>query len=158
MSERAGYYSEYICPHCGRPIGLLSEKIAQLQKCLDDPTIEMCIRDSPYWLETQKRWKCRQCRKQFSVKVNTIFEDSPIPLQKWLPALWLLISCKNGVSSWEIHRAMGVSQKTAWFMLHRLRLGLKTDAAGTKLGGTESGGVEAVSYTHLDVYKRQGLI
>jgi hypothetical protein len=79
---------------------------------------------------------------QFSVKVNTIFEDSPIPLQKWLPALWLLTSCKNGVSSWEIHRSIGVSQKSAWFMLHRLRLALKTGDLGTKLGGTESGGVE----------------
>jgi transposase-like protein len=111
----------------------------------DGPRCPDCVRReamNPYYLKTQKRWKCRTCRRQFSVKVNTIFEDSPIPLQKWLPALWLLISCKNGVSSWEIHRAMGVSQKTAWFMLHRLRLGLKTDAAGTKLGGTESGGVE----------------
>ena len=94
---------------------------------------------NPYYL---KRWKCRSCRRQFSVKVNTIFEDSPIPLQKWLPALWLLTSCKNGVSSWEIHRSIGVSQKSAWFMLHRLRLALKTGDLGTKLGGTESGGVE----------------
>ena len=97
---------------------------------------------NPYYLKTQKRWKCRTCRRQFSVKINTIFEDSPIQLQKWLPALWMLISCKNGVSSWEIHRAIGVSQKTAWFMLHRLRLALKTGDIGTKLGGTESGGVE----------------
>jgi len=97
---------------------------------------------NPYYLKTQKRWKCRYCRRQFSVKVGTIFEDSPITLQKWLPALWMLISCKNGVSSYEIHRALGVSQKTAWFMLHRLRLGLKTDPMGTKLGGAEGGGVE----------------
>jgi transposase-like protein len=97
---------------------------------------------NPYYLKTQKRWKCRTCRRQFSVKVNTIFEDSPIPLQKWLPALWMLISCKNGISSWEIHRAMGVSQKSAWFMLHRLRLALKTGDIGTKLGGENSGGVE----------------
>jgi transposase-like protein len=97
---------------------------------------------NPYYLKTQKRWKCRSCRRQFSVKVNTIFEDSPIQLQKWLPALWMLTSCKNGVSSWEIHRAIGVSQKSAWFMLHRLRLALKTGDIGTKLGGTESGGVE----------------
>jgi len=104
-----------------------------------------CLGDAaknPYYLKTQKRWKCRSCRRQFSVKVNTIFEDSPIQLQKWLPALWLLISCKNGVSSYEIQRALGVSQKSAWFMLHRLRLALKTGDMGTKLGGTESGGVE----------------
>jgi transposase-like protein len=112
---------------------------------LDGPRCPDCHGDdakNPYYLKTQKRWKCRSCRRQFSVKVNTIFEDSPIPLQKWLPALWLLISCKNGVSSWEIHRSIGVSQKSAWFMLHRLRLALRTGDIGTKLGGTESGGVE----------------
>jgi len=87
-------------------------------------------------------YKCYACRKPFTVKVGTIFEDSPIPLQKWLPALWMLISCKNGVSSWEIHRSLGVSQKSAWFMLHRLRLVLKTNPMGTKLGGKDGGGVE----------------
>lgn len=97
---------------------------------------------NPYYLKTVKRWKCRYCRRQFSVKIGTIFEDSPVPLQKWLPALWMLSNCKNGVSSYEIHRDLGVSQKTAWFMLHRLRLVLKPDAMGTKLGGPESNGVE----------------
>jgi transposase-like protein len=108
---------------------------------LDGPRCPDCAGEAakkPYYLKTQKRWKCRSCRRQFSVKVNTIFEDSPIPLQKWLPALWLLISCKNGVSSWEIHRSLGVSQKTAWFMLHRLRLAMKAPYDGTKLGGPES--------------------
>ena len=97
---------------------------------------------NPYYLKTQKRWKCRDCRRQFSVKVGTIFEDSPISLQKWLPALWMLLACKNGVSSWELHRALGVSQKTAWFMLHRLRLALKTESFAFKVGGKDSGGVE----------------
>ena len=97
---------------------------------------------NPYYLKTQKRWKCRDCRRQFSVKVESIFEDSPISLQKWLPALWMLVCCKNGVSSYEIHRALGVSQKTAWFMLHRLRLALKTQAFAFKMGGKDSGGVE----------------
>jgi len=97
---------------------------------------------NPYYLKTQKRWKCRDCRRQFSVKVGTIFEESPISLQKWLPALWMLVSCKNGVSSYEIHRALGVSQKTAWFMLHRLRLALKTESFAYKIGGKDSGGVE----------------
>jgi len=97
---------------------------------------------NPYYIKTQRRWKCRDCRRQFSVKIGTIFEDSPIPLQKWLPALWLLVNCKNGVSSWELHRALKVSQKTAWFMLHRLRLALKTEAHVFKLGGKDSGGVE----------------
>ena len=80
---------------------------------------------NPYYIKTQKRWKCRSCRRQFSVKVGSIFEDSPITLQKWLPALWMLVNDKNGVSSHEIHRALGVTQKTAWFMLHRLRLALR---------------------------------
>lgn len=97
---------------------------------------------NPYYLKTQKRWKCRDCRRQFSVKVETIFEDSPISLTKWLPALWMLVSCKNGVSSYEIHRALGVSQKTAWFMLHRLRLALKTQSFLYKMGGKEGNGVE----------------
>jgi hypothetical protein len=66
-------------------------------------------------------WKCLDCKKQFSVKVGTIFEDSPIGLDKWLTAMWMLANCKNGVSSYEIARALDVTQKTAWFMLQRLR-------------------------------------
>lgn len=102
------------------------------------PTCEGEKGQKPYYLKTQKRWKCRTCRKQFSVKVGTIFEESPIPLQKWLPALWMLVSCKNGISSYEIHRALGVSQKTAWFMLHRLRVVLKSQNLGFKIGGEGS--------------------
>jgi transposase-like protein len=67
------------------------------------------------------------------VKVGTIFEDSPIPLDKWLMAMWMVANCKNGVSSYEIHRAIGVTQKTAWFLLHRIRLAMKDESA-TKLG------------------------
>ncbi len=96
-----------------------------------------CSAKKPYWIKTQKRWKCKDCRRQFSVKLGSIFEDSPISLQKWLPAMWLLVNCKNGVSSWEIHRALGVSQKAAWFMLHRLRLVLQSEDGG-KLGGPGS--------------------
>src|ERR1035437_10118035 len=81
-----------------------------------------------YWLAKQKRWKCHQCHKQFSVKVGTIFEDSPIPLTKWLPAMWLLVNCKNGVSSYEVSRDLGISQKAAWFVLQRLRHILKDTA------------------------------
>ncbi len=100
-----------------------------------------CSAKEPYYLKTQKRWKCRDCRRQFSVKLGTIFEDSPIPLQKWMPAVWLLTNCKNGVSSWEIHRDLGVTQKSAWFMLHRIRLGMKEDYGHgpmNKIGGPES--------------------
>jgi transposase-like protein len=98
--------------------------------------------EKPYYLKTQKRWKCRSCRRQFSVKMGTIFEDSPIPLQKWLPALWLLCNCSNGVSSWETHRALGVSQKSAWFMLHRLRLAMKSPYSPAKMGSDDGGEVE----------------
>ena len=93
------------------------------------------------YLSTRRIWKCmaKSCHKQFSVKTQSVFEDSPIPLDKWLTAVWLVVNCKNGVSSWEIHRDLGVTQKTAWFMLHRIRLALK-DGDWGKLGG--SGPVE----------------
>jgi transposase-like protein len=85
------------------------------------------------WLANQKRWKCRGCKKQFSVKVGTIMEDSPISLDKWMVAFWMLVNCRNGVSSYEIMRAIGVSQKCTWHMLHRIRLAM-TDVVAEKLG------------------------
>src|SRR5579883_1477244 len=72
------------------------------------------------------RWFCRDCKRQFTAKVGTIFEDSPIGFDKWLPAVWLLTACRNGVSSYEVHRDLGVTQKTAWFMLHRIRQALSS--------------------------------
>ncbi len=101
-----------------------------------------CWAENPYYIKTQKRWKCRNCRRQFSVKVNSIFEDSPISLKKWLPTLWLLVNCKNGVSSHEISRDLGVTQKTAWFMLQRLRLALKPNLWNHKIGGNNGEPVE----------------
>src|SRR6266478_6555770 len=89
------------------------------------PECPACGRTDHYWLATQKRWKCKECWKQFSVKVGTIFEDSPLSLTKWLPALWMIVNCKNGISSYELGKALGVSQKSAWFMLHRLRTALQ---------------------------------
>lgn len=68
-----------------------------------------------------RRWTCKECRQQFTAKTGTIFEDSPISFSKWLPAIWLLTATRNGTSSMELHRALGVTQKTAWFMLHRIR-------------------------------------
>jgi transposase-like protein len=88
-----------------------------------------------YWLAAQKRWKCYSCRKQFSVKVGTIFEDSPLGLDIWMTALWMLCNCKNGVSSYEIARATGIAQKNAWFVLQRLRLVMK-DIRPAKMGAT----------------------
>src|SRR3954468_21255654 len=88
------------------------------------------------WLAKQRVWKCYAGheRPTFSLKTGTIFEDSPIALEKWLTAAWLIISCKNGISSYEIHRGLGVTQKTAWFMLHRIRLAMQ-DGGFAKLGG-----------------------
>jgi transposase-like protein len=88
------------------------------------------------FLASRRIWKCmaKECHKQFSVKSGTVFEDSPIPLDKWLTAVWLVVNCKNGVSSYEIARDLRVTQKSAWFMLHRIRLALK-DGSFEKLGG-----------------------
>jgi transposase-like protein len=99
------------------------------------PICPACGHKDHYYLASQKRWKCKECWKQFSVKVGTIFEDSPISLSKWLVAMWIIGACKNGVSSWEIHRAVGVTQKTAWFMMHRIRLSMHRGSFLTKLGG-----------------------
>ena len=89
------------CPHCG------SREVA--------------------FLSTYRRWLCREghARPQFSIKVGTIFEDSPIPLDKWLPAVWLIVNDKNGISSYEVARALGITQKSAWFMMHRIRLAMQ---------------------------------
>lgn len=86
------------------------------------------------WLANQKRWKCRSCKKQFSVKVGTIFHDSPLGLDKWMVAMWMLANCRNGVSSCEIARTLGITQKSAWHMMHRIRKAM-TDKGTNKLGG-----------------------
>lgn len=78
------------------------------------------------YLTTRRLWKCKACKKQYSVKVGTIFEDSALGLDKWLPAVWLVANSKNGISSHELGRALKVTQKSAWFMLHRIRLAMKT--------------------------------
>jgi transposase-like protein len=98
------------------------------------PTCPKCVGKDHYYLATQKRWKCKKCGRQFSVKVGTIFEDSPIPLDKWLTALWMLVNCRNGISSYEVARDLGITQKSAWFVLHRLRFAMQTGSI-TKLGG-----------------------
>jgi transposase-like protein len=105
-----------------------------------------CGHKEHYYLKTQKRWKCKDCNRQFSVKLGTIFEDSPIHLSKWLLAMWMIANCKNGVSSYEIHRAIGVTQKSAWFMLQRIRLAMQQGSI-MKLGG--SGGHVEVDETYI---------
>jgi transposase-like protein len=85
-----------------------------------------CGRTDVSFVPSRRMWQCktRHPKAQFSIKIGTILEDSPLGLEKWLPVMWMVANCKNGVSSWEIHRALGVTQKTAWFMLHRIRLGM----------------------------------
>ena len=113
------------CPACN------SDKVAYLPKA------------RVYWCKGDHK------RPKFSLKVGTVFEDSPIPLSKWLPAVWMLVNDKNGISSWELHRALGVTQKSAWFMLHRIRAALKSGGFGFKLGGSEGGGPVEVDETFV---------
>src|SRR5687768_15066311 len=92
------------------------------------------------YLANQRRWQCSQKhpKRQFSVKVGTIFEDSPIGLDKWFVAIWLIANCKNGISSYELKRDLGVTQKTAWFMLHRIRLAMQTGTFDKMSGHVEA--------------------
>jgi transposase-like protein len=97
-----------------------------------------CGSASVAYMPKHWRWYCNECKRQFSAKVGTIFEDSPIPLTKWLPAVWLISSNRNGISSYELARALEVTQKSAWFMLHRIR-----EAMGDHTDDMLTGTVEA---------------
>lgn len=101
----------------------------------DGPECPYCHGKNIGQIKSRRKFQCRSCRIQFSVKVGTIFEDSPIGLDKWLTAMWMICNCKNGVSSCEIAREVGVTQKSAWFMLHRIRYALQVETNG-KLSGT----------------------
>ncbi len=94
------------------------------------------------FIKTRRIWFCYVCKKQFTVKVKTVMEDSALGLDKWMTAVWSLVACKNGISSHELARTLGITQKSAWFMLHRIREALKGDAT-FKLGGSEGGPVES---------------
>lgn len=84
--------------------------------------------------KARRYWQCKDCRKQFTIKTGSVMEDSPIGLDKWLPAIWMIVNAKNGVSSYEIHRALGITQKSAWFLLHRIRLAMQSKT-WSKLSG-----------------------
>jgi transposase-like protein len=94
-----------------------------------------CGSEEHSFISTRRMWFCKGCKKQFTLKVGTIFEDSPLGLDKWMCAYWMLCNCKNGISSCEVARAIGITQKSAWFMLHRIRKTLQDDFAGGRLGG-----------------------
>lgn len=99
------------------------------------PVCPKCQSPRHGYLKSRSVYQCKDCRKQYTAKLGTIFEDSPLPLDKWFCALWMLTSAKNGVSSYEVHRALKITQKTAWFMLHRLRLALQKGSIDRKLMG-----------------------
>jgi len=88
-------------------------------------TCPRCDSAEHSFVSTRRLWFCKACKKQFTLKVGTIFEDSPLSMDKWLAAMWLVVNCKNGVSSCEVARDLGITQKSAWFMVHRLRLALQ---------------------------------
>ncbi len=98
-----------------------------------------CGSQQVIFLANQQRWQCKgkHPKRQFSAKVGTVLEDSPIGLDKWLAAIWMIANCKNGVSSYEIHRALGVTQKSAWFMMHRLRLAMQAGSLEKMSGEVE---------------------
>ncbi len=122
-----------------------------------------CGRKDPAFLANQRKWQCKSvhAKRQFSAKVGTIFEDSPLPLDKWLVAVWMIANCKNGISSYEVGRALGITQKSAWFMLHRIRLAMQNSSL-LKIGG---GGKEvevdetfiggAARNMHKDIHHRR---
>jgi len=87
-------------------------------------TCPRCEGKEHSFISTRRIWFCKSCKKQFTVKVGTIFEDSPLGMDKWMIAVWMLTNCKNGISSYEIARALGITQKSAWHMMHRVRLAM----------------------------------
>jgi hypothetical protein len=113
------------------------------------------------FIATRRIWECKthHSHKQFSIKTGTFMEDSPLGLDKWLSAIWMIAACKNGISSYEIHRALGITQKSAWFLMHRIRLGMQTGGFFKKFSGqvevdeTIIGG--KARNMHMDVKKRR---
>lgn len=106
-----------------------------------------CGHGEHYFIKTRLLWLCKGCQKQFTVKVGTIFEDSALGLDKWMTAVWMLVNCKNGMSSHELGRALGITQKSAWFMWQRIRKALPDEFFGSKLGG--NGGELEVDETYI---------
>lgn len=100
-----------------------------------------CGSESHSFIKTRRIWFCNGCKKQFTVKVGTIFEDSALGLDKWMTAVWMICNCKNGISSYELARSLGITQKSAWFMLHRIREAMASGSF-SKMGGSDSGPVE----------------
>jgi transposase-like protein len=125
-----------VCPHCGsQDVG----KLVVSTREVAGRTLRSGKVVAPKTL-TRRLWNCKglDCKKQFSVRVGSLFEDSPLGLDKWLPAFWLIVNAKNGTSSHELARALGVTQKSAWFMGHRIRTAMKEGGFETMSGGIEA--------------------
>jgi transposase-like protein len=120
--------------HYSNPLTCI-EEVASVKWPKGEAVCPRCSSKKSSFLKTRLMWKCKDCKKQYSVKVGTIFEDSAIGLDKWLCAMWMLANCKNGVSSYEVARALEVTQKTAWFMLQRIRYAMHTGSIN-KMSGT----------------------
>jgi transposase-like protein len=103
----------------------------------DGPVCPRCEGREYSYITTRRLWKCKSCKKQYSVKLGSIFEDSALGLDKWLPAVWLIANSKNGISSHELGRALGTTQKSAWFMLHRIRLAMQSGSFDMLSGTVE---------------------
>src|SRR5438132_2140116 len=124
----------------------------------DGPKCPACGGKDHSYLKTRRLWKCKACKKQHSVKVGTIFEDSAIGLDKWLASIWLIANAKNGISSHELGRSVGLTQKSAWFVLHRIRLAMQTKTFDRLTGEVEVdetfvGG--KAKFMHQDVRRRK---
>ncbi len=97
-----------------------------------------CQSDKNTFISTRRTWQCKDCKKTFTVKLGTVMEDSPISLDKWLCAMWMIGAAKNGISSYEIHRSLGITQKSAWFLMHRIRLAMQAGSIEKMSGQIEA--------------------
>jgi transposase-like protein len=124
-------------------------------------TCPRCGADRHSFISTRRIWFCKGCKKQFTIKVGTIFEDSPLGMDKWMTAVWLIVNCKNGISSYEIARDLDISQKSAWHMMHRVRLALQSNSLlklggkGTEVEVDESFIGGAARFMHRDKHRRR---
>lgn len=152
LIEAVRYYSD---------LDVCETKMAHMKWANGEPVCPKCSSKNCGRIASRRKWQCRDCRKQFFVKIDTIFEDSPLGLDKWFVAVWLIANAKNGISSHELGRALDITQKSAWFMLHRIREAMKT---GTfqKLNGTVEadetfiGGEAKNMHKHIKAKKIKG--
>lgn len=129
-----------VCPHCG-----VVDRAYRLEGVRTKPS-----KKNPKGVERHGLWKCRDCRKQFTVRKNTIFEDSHIPMHKWLQAIHLMVSSKKGISSHQLHRVLEITHKSAWFMSHRIREAMRSD---TSVDFGAGGGDVEIDETFIGVDK-----